>query len=247
MNGFENEELLALESTHTWDIVSLPSDKHAIGCKWVYKVKLNADETLERYKARLVAKGYTQKEGINDYVETFSPVAKMTTVKTLLAVAAAKKWSLTQLDISNVFLNGELTEKIYMKLPPGYTPKASVSLPLNAVCKLNKSLYGLKQTSRQWFLKFSTTLLSLGFKQSHSDHTLFIRRFEGRYVAVLVYVDDIIIASNNDDDVVFVTSSLTHHFKLRDLGPLRYFLGLEIARSSKGISVSQRKYTLELL
>lgn len=241
-----NEELLALESTHTWDIVSLPSDKHAIGCKWVYKVKLSADGSLERYKARLVAKGYTQQEGI-DYVETFSLVAKMTTVKTLLAVAAAKKWSLTQLDISNAFLNGELTEEIYMKLPPGYTPKAGVTLPSNPVCKLNKSLYGLKQASHQWFLKFSITLLLLGFKQSYSDHTLFIKRVEGRYVAVLVYVDDIIITSNNDDDVVSVTASLTGHFNLRDLGPLRYFLGLEIARSSTGILVSQRKYTLELL
>lgn len=124
-------------------------------------------------------------------------------------------------------------------------------MPPNAVCKLNKSLYGLKQASRQWFLKLSTTLLHLGFKQSHSDHTLFIRRIEGTYVAVLVYVDDIIIASNNDANVVSVMTSLmtslTHHFKLRDLGPLRYFLGLEISRSSQGISVSQRKYTLELL
>lgn len=241
-----NEELKALEATHTWDIVSLPSDKRAIGCKWVYKIKLNADGTLERYKARLVAKGYTQQEGI-DYVETFSPVAKMTTVKTLLVVSAAKKWHLKQLDISNAFLNGELTEEIYMKLPPGYTPKPGVTLPPNAVCKLNKSLYGLKQASRQWFLKFSATLTLLGFKQSHSDHTLFIRRIDGRYIAVLVYVDDIIIASTTEDDAVFVTNSLSHHFKLRDLGPLRYFLGLEIARSSEGISVTQLKYTLELL
>lgn len=241
-----NEELLALESTHTWDIVSLPSDKHAIGCKWVYKVKLNADGTLERYKERLVSKRYTQQEGI-DFVDTFSPVAKMITVKTLLAVAAAKNWSLTQLDISNAFLNGELTKEINMKLPLGYTPKAGVTLPPNVFCKLNKSLYGLKQASRQWFMKFSMILLSLGFQKSHSDHTLFIKQVEGKYVAILVYVDEFIIASNNDDDVLFIKDSLTAHFKLRDLGPLRYFLSLEIVRAALGISVTQRKYTLELL
>lgn len=180
-------------------------------------------------------------------MDTFSSVAKMNTVKTLLAVASAKKWTLTQLDISNAFLNGDLSEEIYMALPPGYTPKEGVTLSPNAVCKLNKSLYGLKQASRQWFLKFSSTLVSLGFQSSHSDHTLFIKRTSGRYLAILVYVDDIIIASNNDDDMDSFKKSLAGHFKLRDLGPLRFFLGLEIARSSSGISVSQRKYTLELL
>lgn len=149
-----NEELIALESTGTWTVCSLPSGKHAIGCKWVYKIKINPDGTIERYKARLVAKGYTQEEGI-DFEETFSPVAKMTTVKTLLAVAAAKQWSLTQLDISNAFLKGDLDEEIYMTVPPGYTPKEGEILPPNAVCKLQKS--------RQWFLKFSGTLLQLGF------------------------------------------------------------------------------------
>lgn len=134
-----------------------------------------------------------------------------------------------------------------MKLPPGYTPKEGESLPPNAVCKLQKSLYGLKQASRQWFLKFSTTLLSLGFQKSKTDHTLFIRNTNGKYVAVLVYVDDIIIASNDDAEVNGLKEDMQKAFKLRDLGPLKYFLGLEIARSSKGISICQRKYVLGLL
>lgn len=243
-----NEELIALERNDTWTICSLPPGKHAIGCKWVYKLKFNADGTLERYKARLVAKGYTQEEGI-DFAETFSPVAKMTTVKTLLSVSATTRWSLHQLDISNAFLNGDLEEEIYMTLPPGYTPKEGEHLPPNAVCRLQKSLYGLKQASRQWFLKFRAVLLQLGFQQSNSDHTLFIRndRSSGIYTVVLVYVDDIVIASNNDNDVDQLKEDLSKAFKLRDLGPLKYFLGLEIARSSKGISVCQRKYTLGLL
>lgn len=212
----------------------------------MYKVKLNADGTLERYKARLVAKGYTQQEGV-DFVDTFSPVAKMTTVKTLVAVSAAKNWSLTQLDISNAFLNGDLQEEIYMTLPPGYTPREGETLPPNAVCKLKKSLYGLKQASRQWFLKFSSTLLSLGFTESYNDHTLFIKNSAGTYIAVLVYVDDIIIASNDDTAVDKLKSDLRSFFKLRDLGPMKYFLGLEIARSKQGITICQRKYILELL
>ena len=241
-----NEELIALESTNTWSICSLPPGKRPIGCKWVYKTKLNADGTLERYKARLVAKGYTQQEGV-DFVDTFSPVAKMTTVKTLLAVASAKQWSLHQLDISNAFLNGDLNEEIYMSLPPGYTAKPGETLPQDAVCKLHKSLYGLKQASRQWFLKFSSVLMKLGFKKSHTDHTLFVRNVNGKYIALLVYVDDIIIAANDDDEVSTLKLDLHKAFKLRDLGTLQYFLGLEIARSAKGISVCQRKYTLELL
>lgn len=134
-----------------------------------------------------------------------------------------------------------------MTLPPGYTPKEWQSLPLNAVCKLQKSLYVLKQASRQWFLKFKDTLLQLRFQQSNYDHTLFIRNFEGIYTAVLVYVDDIIIASNDDTDVDQLKTNLSDTLKLRDLVPLKYFLGHEIARSSKGISVCQRKYTLGLL
>lgn len=134
-----------------------------------------------------------------------------------------------------------------MTISPGYTPKPGVTLPPNVVCKMKKSLYGLKQASRQWFLKFSESLMRLGFQKSYSDHTLFIRRVNGIYTSVLVYVDDIIIASNNDDDVTQLKTDLQSSFKLRDLGPLRYFLGLEIARSSFGISVSQRKYTLAII
>ncbi|KAG7582883.1 Retrotransposon Copia-like N-terminal [Arabidopsis suecica] len=239
-------EIEALETTNTWTVCSLPDGKKPIGCKWVFKVKLNADGSLERFKARLVAKGYTQREGL-DYVDTFSPVAKMTTVKLLLSVAAAKNWSLHQLDISNAFLNGDLDEEIYMSLPPGYSMRQGGSLPDNAVLKLQKSLYGLKQASRQWYLKFSSTLKALDFKKSHSDHTLFTRKQGDIYIALLVYVDDIVIAGNSDEAIAQLKNDLAKAFKLRDLGPLKYFLGLEIARSEKGISVCQRKYTLELL
>lgn len=120
-------------------------------------------------------------------------------------------------------------------------------MPQNAVRKLHKLLYGLKQASRQWFLKFSSVLMSLGFQKSHIDHTLFVRNVKGKYVAVLVYVDDVIIVANDDEEVSTLKTDLQKAFKLRDLGSLQYFLGLEIARSAKRISVCQRKYMLELL
>lgn len=238
-------ELEALEENKTWSIVSLPVGKHPVGCKWVYKIKHKADGTIERYKARLVAKGYTQREGI-DYVDTFSPVAKLVTVKLLLAIAVVKGWHLSQLDVNNAFLHGDLNEEVYMKLPPGYNRKGE-SLPSNAVCLLHKSLYGLKQASRQWFSKFSTAIMGLGFSQSPSDHSLFIKNVDGLFIALLVYVDDVIIASNNQGAIADLKSELNKLFKLKDLGDVKYFLGLEIAKSSTGICVSQRKYVLDLL
>jgi hypothetical protein len=132
------EELQALEKTHTWDLVDLPHGKSVIGCKWVYKIKTKSDGSIERYKARLVAKGYAQEYGI-DYEETFAPVARITSVRSLLAIAAVHQWPLFQMDVKNVFLNGDLTEEVYMQAPPGYS-----DCP-DKVCLLRRALYGLKQ------------------------------------------------------------------------------------------------------
>lgn len=236
------DELSALETSGTWSIVSLPKGKSAIGCRWVYKTKFSADGSLQRYKARLVAKGYTQLEGI-DYLETFSPVAKLVTVKVLLALAAAQGWFLLQLDVNNAFLHGDLSEEVYMTLPPGYCREGEI-LPPHAVCKLHKSIYGLKQASRQWFAKFSTALLDIGFLQSHADNSLFLRTRGGAFVALLVYVDDIVIATNCEKEAHELKTYLDSRFRLKDLGELKYFLGIEVARSQHGISICQRNYSL---
>lgn len=221
-------ELQALESNQTWSVVSLPHGKSVVGCRWVYKAKFRADGTLERYKARLVAKGYTQQEGV-DYFETFSPVAKIVTVRTILALAAIHGWSLIQLDVNNAFLHGDLTEEVYMSLPPGYQSQGA-DLPINPVCKLHKSLYGLKQASRQWFSKFSSTLLTIGFHQSCADSSLFIRSRGDVFLALLVYVDDIIVATNTEKEALDLKIFLNSHFQLKDLGNMKYFFG---NRSSK--------------
>lgn len=151
------------------------------------------------------------------------------------------------MDVSNAFLHSELDEEIYMSLPQGYTPAPGVTLPPNPVCRLNKSIYGLKQASRTWNKTFTEVLVDAGYEQSESDTSLFIKSSPTSFIAVLVYVDDIAIASNNDGDLKALKSLLSGAFRIKDLGPMRFFLGLEIAPSSSGISISQRKYTLDLL
>ncbi|XP_062103740.1 uncharacterized mitochondrial protein AtMg00810-like [Humulus lupulus] len=145
----------------------------------------------------------------------------------------------------NAFLYGDLLETMYMELPKGYT--LSGPLPPNPVYKLNKSLYGLKQASRQWFSKLSSTLIQDGFHQSHFDNSLFIKNNSSVIIALLVYADDIVTASNDEFSIHSFKIKLDSRFKLKDLGPLRFFLGLEIGRSQNGISISQRPFTLQLL
>lgn len=161
-----NDELAALKSNHTWEITDLPPSKQAIGCKWLYKTKLHADGSLDKHKSRLVILGNHRRPG-EDYTQTFSPVAKMITMRSLLAVVAINYWTVHQMDVKNAFLQGDHDEVVYMKLPPGYTLQSqgeshtsltSISSP--KVCKLLKSLNGLKQAPRQWFFKLSTTLQS---------------------------------------------------------------------------------------
>lgn len=159
-------ELHALDLNNTWTVVPLPKDKRTIGCRWIYKLKFKPDGSIDRHKARLVAKGYTQQEGIA-FLETFSFVAKMVTVKVLLAIAASRNWHLQQLDVDNAFLNGDLDEEVYMDLPLGYQKQGELLNPaIKYACKLHKSLYGLKQSSRQWYSKLSYSLIQYGFRQS---------------------------------------------------------------------------------
>ncbi|CAL1406923.1 unnamed protein product [Linum trigynum] len=237
-----NEELAALEENQTWEVVKLPEGKKAVGSKWVFKIKQKSDGTIERFKSRVVAKGYTQIYGI-DFLDTYSPVAKINSVKTLLAVAASKDWHIHQMDVSNAFLHGDLEEEVYLEIPPG----ANVPRGQGLVYRLKKSLYGLKQASRQWFAKLTTALMKNGYSQTSSDYSMFVRWIQGRIVVVLVYVDDILIAGSYLGDIEQLKLFLGKEFKVKDLGQMSYFLGLEVLRDHKGISLSQKKYCLELI
>ncbi|CAL2235458.1 unnamed protein product [Prunus armeniaca] len=216
------EEMKALEKNQTWTLETIPRGKKTIGCRWVFTIKHNADGSIERYKARLVAKGYTQTYGI-DYEETFAPVAKLNTVRVLLSLAANLDWPLHQFDVKNAFLHGELTEEVYMDIPPGYNTTQT-----GTVCRLRKALYGLKQSPRAWFGRFTMAMKNNGFKQCNSDHTLFLKHRKGKEISQL-------------------QDYLATEFEMKDLGGLKYFLGIEVARSQQGIFLSQRKYVLDLL
>ena len=234
------EEIHALERTGTWDLVPLPTGVRPITCKWVYKVKTHSDGSLVRYKARLVARGFQQEYG-RDYDETFAPVAHMTTVRTLLAVAAVRQWSISQLDVKNAFLNGELREVVYMQPPPGYTVSDGT------VCRLRRALYGLKQAPRTWFERFSAVITRIGFSASVHDPALFIHTSPRGRTLLLLYVDDMIITGADHQFIDFVKKRLHEQFLMTDLGSLRYFLGLEIISSLEGIYLSQEKYIQDLL
>ncbi|KAL0416521.1 UNVERIFIED_CONTAM: Retrovirus-related Pol polyprotein from transposon RE2 [Sesamum latifolium] len=198
----------------------------AIGCKWVFKTKLRADGSVERYKGHLVAKGFTQIAGV-DYNENFSPVAKTVTIRLFLAMAAAHSWPVHQMDVNNAFLHGYLDEDLYMIPPEGY----SVSPGL--VCKLGHSIYGLKQASR--------------LTQSANDHCLFTKGTPNGLMALLVYVDDILVTAPSLADIRSVKDYLHSLFTIKDLGDARYFLGLEIARNSDGMYVAQTKYVQDIV
>jgi len=222
-----NKKVCALQVNKTWYIIELPHNKTSIGCKWIYKIKYQSDGSIERYKTRLVAKGYNQLEGI-DFLDTFSSVAKLTTIHLLLVLASSYSWHLHQLDVDNAFLHGDLDEEVYMTPPP----RRITSKP-NQVCRLTKSLYGLKQ-ARQWLAKLSSFLIYVGFIKSSSDYSLYIKKTACTFTALLVYVDDFILAGNSMDEINNIKNSLHSSFKIKDLGQLKYFLGLEIARTRKG-------------
>ncbi|KAL9241494.1 hypothetical protein vseg_015603 [Gypsophila vaccaria] len=235
-------EFDALTRNSTWTLVPPSTSCNVIGCKWVFRIKYNLDGTLKQHKARLVAKGFHQRPGL-DYSETFSPVIKPTTIRLILSLAVTNGWSMRQIDINNAFLQGTLTDSVYMVQPPGFANSATPDY----VCKLSKAIYGLKQAPRAWYTELKKYFLSYGFTNSISDSSLFIYNRSNTRLFALVYVDDIIVTGPNPSDISKFIIAISTRFSLKDLGPLSYFLGMEVTPTSSGLHLNQSKYVSDLL
>ena len=218
-----DEEMASLISNNTWTLEAPPPGIKPIPVKWVFKIKRDGDGNIERYKARVVAKGFKQQEGI-DYDEVFAPVSKYSTLRSLLALAAADNMELSLLDIKTAFLNGELEETIYITQPEGYVQDT------NLACHLNKSLYGLKQAPRAWHNRLHKELELHGYTASETDPGLYYSRGKTADAYLLIYVDDILIASKDINMITTIKQRLMTAFDARDLGEASTYLGMTITR-----------------
>jgi hypothetical protein len=235
-------EYEALQANHTWDLVPAPPGANVVTGKWIFKLKLHADGSLERYKARYVLRGFTQRPGV-DFDETFSPVVKPATIRTVLTLALARDWPVHQLDVTNAFLHGTLTETVYCTQPVGFVDPTQPDM----VCKLNKSLYGLKQAPRAWYSRFATFLCSQGFFEAKSDTSLFVLRHASDTAYLLLYVDDIVLTASSPELLRRIISCLQREFAMKDLGTLHHFLGITVERRSPGMFLHQRQYIVDVL
>lgn len=234
------EEMESLLENNTWSLVNLPKNRRAIGNRWVFKIKCAANGDIDRYKARLVVKGYTQKYGI-DYQETFCPVVKFSSIRMILAVSAIEKLKLRQFDVKTAFLYGELDEEIYMQQPEGFNDNSG------KVCRLNRSLYGLKQASRCWNKKFTDFLKSFGLVASKADPCVFIARMDGKIIILAIFTDDGLIAVSDESDATKLDFALRQKFHVK-FNDLNYFLGLQIGTNDDGsICMHQEGYARKVL
>jgi hypothetical protein len=212
-----------------------------VGCKWVFKKKLRPDDTIDKYKVRLVAKGYTQKEG-EDFFDTYSPIARLTTIRVLLSLTASHGLLVHQMDVKTTFLNGEL-EEIYMTQPDGFIVKGQE----DKVCKLMKNLYGLKQAPKQWHKKFEVTLTLADFSVNEADRCMYYHHGGGQGVILCLYVDDILIFRTSLDVINEVKTFLCQSFDMKDMDDADVILNIKLIKGDNEITLTQSHYVEKVL
>jgi hypothetical protein len=235
------EEYQSILKNDVWDIVPRPMGKSIVTSKWIYKIKHAADGSIEKYKARFVARGFSQVEGV-DYDETFAPVARYTSIRSIIALAASMGWKLHQMDVKTTFLNGEIEEQVYIEQPEGFV----IHNERSHVCRFKKALYGLKQAPRAWYEKMDGFLISLGFNKSVADPNLYYHIDGNECLILVLYVDNLFL-TDSERLIVECKRALTAKFEVKDLGLMDYFLGLEVRQRTDEIFLSQGKYTVEIL
>jgi len=231
-----------IQRNNTWTLVDRPEGGKVIGVKWIYRTKLNADNSINKHKAMLVVKGYAQIFGV-DYSDTFAPVARLDTIRLLLTISAQKGWKVFQLDVKSAFLNEVLQEEIYVEQPDGFVIQGAE----DKVYLLQKALYGLKQAPRAWYNQIDEHLLNLGFVKSLSEATLYVKLKDNDVLIVSLYVDDLLVIGSNESLVEEFKQEMMNVFEMTDLGLMTYFLGMEVKQSQNEVFICQKKYAKEIL
>ena len=237
-----NDEMDSIMSNNTWVLVDLPEGSKPIGCKWVFRRKYNSDGSLQTFKARLVAKGFKQKEGI-DYFDTYAPVARITSIRVLMSLASIYGLYVHQMDVKTAFLNGDLDEEVYMEQPEGFVMLGNEK----KVCKLIKSLYGLKQVPKYWHEKFDSVILSHDFRHNNADKCIYSKFTDEYGVIICLYVDDLLIVGTNMNGVTETKKYLVSSFKMKDLNEIDTILGIKVKKHSGGFALCQSHYIERVL
>jgi hypothetical protein len=236
------DDFESINENNTWSLTDLSKGHKQIGLKWVFKLKYDEHGEILKYKAWLVARGYVQKQGI-DFEKVFAPVATMESVKVNLCLVAHYNWIVYHMDVKSTFLNGDLTEEVYVSQPPGFINRGQEG----KVLKLHKALYGLRQAHRAWNAKLDVELKRLGFRKCKIEHGLYTREVDQNILIIGVYVDDLIIMEKTRNEVEAFKKEMKRIFHMSDLGPLSYYLGIKVKQDHEGIWLGQSAYASKLL
>lgn len=236
------DEYNSLLECNAWDLVNRKPDMKIISCKWVFHIKRFQNGEIDRYKARLVARGCEQKYSV-DYTEVYAPVARIQTIRTLLAISVEKGYYIHQMDVITAYIQGDLLETVYMEQPPIFEQNK------NKVCRLSRPIYGLKQSGRAWQHKLSEKLKEIGFSASKVELCVYTGNINSYNVIIIVYMDDLLLASNSIETLHKVKLELNKIFKIKDLGPVNEILGIQVERNGEvgSIKISQKKYINEII